>query len=207
MVCPRCISAVKNIMDSLKIEYTSIKLGEVIIPEKLTKSELLTLSNALKLEGFELLEDSKSKIIAQIKSIIIQHVHQLNKNLKVNYSTILSQQLNHDYTYLSKLFSSIEGITIEKYIVKQKIEKVKELMFYNEKTLSEIAFLMNYSSSAHLSSQFKKRNWNDSFSIQKIKTPKSPIVRLNLIALQNDVRFFQNNVIYFKVDALNFVSR
>lgn len=171
MVCPRCISAVKNIMDSLKIEYTSIKLGEVIIPEKLTKSELLTLSNALKLEGFELLEDSKSKIIAQIKSIIIQHVHQLNKNLKVNYSTILSQQLNHDYTYLSKLFSSIEGITIEKYIVKQKIEKVKELMFYNEKTLSEIAFLMNYSSSAHLSSQFKKETGMTPSQFKKSKHP------------------------------------
>tara|TARA_R110002096_G_scaffold375326_2_gene569008 strand:- start:124 stop:663 length:540 start_codon:yes stop_codon:yes gene_type:complete len=171
MVCPRCITAVKNIMDTKKIEYSNINLGEVITNKKLTEIELISLSKALKLQGFELLEDSKSKTIAQIKSIIIQQVQQLHKTLKVNYSNLLSQKLNQDYTVLSKLFSSVEGITIEKYIVKQKIEKVKELMFYNEKTLSEIAFLMDYSSSAHLSNQFKKETGMTPTQFKKTKHP------------------------------------
>lgn len=171
MVCPRCITAVEKIMDELRIEFSTLNLGEVIVNKKLSQAELNTLSNELKIQGFELLEDSKSKIIAKIKSIIIQQVQQLNETLKVNYSTVLSQQLNQDYTYLSKLFSSVEGITIEKFIVKQKIEKVKELMFYNEKTLSEIAFLMNYSSSAHLSNQFKKETGMTPSQFKKSKHP------------------------------------
>ncbi len=106
--------------------------------------------------GFELLETGKSALISQIKSLIIGQIHYKTESLKVNFSTFLAESLHHDYSYLSRLFSSVEGITIEKFITQQKIERVKELLFYNQLTLSEIAFQLDYSSTAHLSSQFKK---------------------------------------------------
>lgn len=156
MVCPRCISTVEDIFKKLNINLLTIQLGEVSTSIKINKSQKNELKNRLIDNGFELLEDNKSKLIAQIKSIIIDQIHQQGDSLKINFSRLLADKLNLEYTSLSKLFSSVEGITIERFILKQKIEKVKELLFYNQLSLSEIAFQMNYSSVAHLSSQFKK---------------------------------------------------
>ena len=114
------------------------------------------MDKALVLLGFELIDDKKSRIIEKIKNIIIELVHHQNNDAKTNLSDVLSSQLHHDYNYLSNLFSEIEGTTIEKYFIAQKIEKVKELLVYDELSLSEIAFRLNYSSVAYLSNQFKK---------------------------------------------------
>ena len=156
MVCPRCITAVKTIFKSLKIDTNSVALGEVILTTSLEENKKELLKEELLLNGFELLTDQNSKIIGQIKSIIINEIHYSKELQKFNFSSILSTKLNKEYSSLTKLFTSVEGQTIEQFVLQQKIEKVKELLFYNELTLSEIADQMHYSSSAHLSSQFKK---------------------------------------------------
>jgi len=171
MVCQRCINSVVAIFEDLKIEILSISLGEVILKEKIEGNKKVKLINKLEEIGFELLEDNKSKLISQIKSIIISQVHYNDEHLNYNYSTLLTEKLHHDYTYLSKLFSSVEGITLEHYIIKQKIEKVKELIFYKELTLSEISYQMDYSSVAHLSAQFKKETGMTPTAFKKLKTP------------------------------------
>lgn len=171
MVCPRCIETVRGIFDELKVETQSIDLGEVKINKSLSSSQLEKLSHKLSGHGFELLEDQKSKLINQIKSIIIDQIHHQNKSLNINFSTLLADQLNHEYTSLSKLFSSVDGITIEKFILRQKVEKVKELLFYNELTLTEISYRMNYSSVAHLSSQFKKETGMTPSAFKGLRKP------------------------------------
>ncbi len=171
MVCPRCIISVQQIFDEINIKVTDIQLGEVSIPSKITNGEKSILEKKLLEKGFELLTKDTSKIITQIKSLIIDHIHHDSANLKINFSDYLSNKLNHEYTSLSKLFSSVEGITIERFILKQKIEKVKELIFYDQLTLSEIAYQMNYSSSAHLSSQFKKETGMTPTEFKKLRKP------------------------------------
>ncbi len=156
MVCPRCIDSVKEIFIELNIEISRIELGQVTTILGITSVQKIQLEKRLARIGFELLEDPNSKIIAQIKATLIEQIHYDKGPLTVNFSKTLSDKLNKDYTTLSKLFSSVEGITIEKYVLKQKIEKVKELIIYNELNFSEIAFQLNYSSIAHLSTQFKK---------------------------------------------------
>ncbi len=156
MVCPRCISAVKEVFKSLSIHISSIQLGEVTITETLDTNTKEQLGIKLSALGFELLIDQKSKLIAKIKSLIIDQIHHKKETLKVNFSTYLAEEINQDYSSLSRLFSSVESITIEKFITMQKVEKVKELICYKELTLSEIADEMGYSSISHLSAQFKK---------------------------------------------------
>lgn len=156
MVCPRCIDTVQDIFNNLKIETSRIDLGEVTSVGPIDDEQKQILQERLKQRGFELLEDKTSKLIALVKSTVVDQIHHRSESLNVNFSTLLSEKLNQDYTSLSKLFSSVEGVTIEKYILKQKIEKVKELIIYDELNLSEIAYKLNYSSVAHLSSQFKK---------------------------------------------------
>lgn len=156
MVCNRCIMAVQSLLDGLDMKATSIKLGEVELAAELSAEEKGKLGDALTKLGFELIDDKKSRIIEKIKTIIIDLVHHQENDSKANLSEILGAALHHDYPYLSNLFSDVEGTTIEKYFIAQKIEKVKELLVYDELSLSEIAFRLNYSSVAHLSSQFKK---------------------------------------------------
>ncbi|WP_296703743.1 helix-turn-helix domain-containing protein [Algoriphagus sp.] len=156
MVCPRCIQAVENSLNKLGLEYHKVELGKATLAHVLNDSQEKILSTSLSDQGFELLKGEKSALISQIKSLLIEQIHFSDHSLLTNYSTFLSKKLNHDYAYLSRLFSSVEGITIEKFITKQKIEKVKELLIYDELTLSEIAFQMDYSSVAYLSTQFKK---------------------------------------------------
>jgi AraC-like DNA-binding protein len=156
MVCPRCITSVKEVLDQLELPYSYVDLGKIEIESSLSISKKNQLAKVLQDRGFELLEEGKSTLISQIKSILIEQIQYSEKPMSENYSSFISERLNHEYTYLSRLFSQVEGITIEKYITKVKIERVKELIFYNEKSLSEIADLLNYSSVAYLSSQFKK---------------------------------------------------
>jgi AraC-like DNA-binding protein len=156
MVCNRCIMVVQHELDQLEIISKNIKLGEVTLEEELPVAKKKLLDKTLTALGFELIDDKKSRIIAQIKNIIIDLVHHQDSEIKNNLSHVLSSKLNHDYNYLSNLFSEVEGTTIEKYFIAQKIEKVKELLVYDELSLSEIAFRLNYSSVAYLSNQFKK---------------------------------------------------
>lgn len=147
---------VKNELEKLGFQTLNISLGAVELTKDLTETEKINLDNHLKKFGFELIDDKKSRLIGQIKSTIIEIIHQNNSELKSNLSDYLSSKLHHDYTYLSNLFSEVEGTTIEKYFIAQKIEKVKELLVYDELSLSEIAYQMNYSSVGYLSNQFKK---------------------------------------------------
>lgn len=155
MVCPRCIMAVKNILNEQKIETLDVRLGEAILTGEPDKKKLQELRIALGNMGFELLDDYQQQLIEQIRTIIINHIH-FSADNGFNISEVLSEQLHREYSFLSKLFSATEGITIEQYTILQKIEKVKELLTYNQQTLSEIADSLGYSSVAHLSSQFKK---------------------------------------------------
>lgn len=156
MVCNRCITAVKNVLDELNFQYSSLQLGEVALSEEPTNGQLHALKERLQQLGFELLDDTKKKLIEKIKTIIIEHVHYREGDDRYNLSEILSSKLHKDYSHLSHLFSEVEGITIEKYLISQKIERIKELLVYDELSLNEIAHKLGYSSVAHLSTQFKK---------------------------------------------------
>jgi AraC family transcriptional regulator len=156
MVCNRCILVVEQELHKLNIDSRKITLGEVETTAELPKGTIEQLEKNLDALGFELLDNSKQQLIEKIKNIIIQQIHHKQEENNLNYSEILSKSLHKDYSYLSSLFSEVEGITIEKYIINQKIEKVKELIIYDELSLSEIAYKLGYSSVAHLSNQFKK---------------------------------------------------
>lgn len=156
MVCNRCISVVTNEIKKLGYEDAVITMGEVNFTGELSKEEQQKIATVLNAHGFVIIDDKKSTIIEKIKTIVIDQIHHVNDRLKINYSTLISDKLAKDYSYLSNLFSEVEGITIEQYIILQKIEKVKELLVYDELSLSQIADELGYSSVAHLSSQFKK---------------------------------------------------
>lgn len=155
MVCPRCIEAVETVFNSMG-KNVRVSLGQAHTASPLTLEEKESLATKLKEKGFELLKDGKSVLISQIKTHIIDWVHHRENHGNENLSTYLSETLNQDYSYLSRLFSAVEGITIERFYTRQRIEKVKEYLFYGEQNLSEIAFQMGYSSVAYLSAQFKK---------------------------------------------------
>lgn len=171
MVCPRCIETVQSIMENNGFQVESIKLGAVEIDQSPSESQLDTLSSELKDRGFELLLDKKSQIVDQIKSEIILWIHQNQEleNPTENLSDHLARKLGMDYSSLSHVFSGSVGLTIEKYTILQKIEKVKELLSYNELNVSEIAFQLGYSSVAHLSSQFKKETGMTPGQFKKLK--------------------------------------
>lgn len=171
MVCPRCIDTVREICIGLKIPVENIQLGEVTTQADINEVQKESLRKQLEQKGFELLQDYKSKLIGQVKTIIIEQIHHNKKALNINFSTLLSDKLNQEYTALSRLFSSVEGITIERFVVKQKIERVKELIFYNELTLSEIAFQLGYSSVPYLSAQFKKETGMTPSAFKKLNKP------------------------------------
>ena len=156
MVCNRCIMVVVSELKRLGFNPLSVTLGEAVLDHQLTNKEKEKVRNSFESLGFELIDDKKSCLIEHIKNLIINLVHHNSDHLKINLSDYLGHQLHVDYNYLSSMFSEIEGSTIEKYFIAQKIEKVKELLVYDELTLSQIADKLNYSSVAHLSSQFKK---------------------------------------------------
>lgn len=147
---------VKAELEKLGLKYVYVKIGEADVIGDIDAGQLEQLRADLKKAGLELMDDKKSILVEKIKNVIIELVHYSEDQIKVNLSDYLSDKLHYDYTYLSNLFSEVKGITIEKFFLTHKIEKVKELIVYNELNLSEIAYKMHYSSVAHLSNQFKK---------------------------------------------------
>ena len=156
MVCIRCQMVVKSELEKLGLEYTAVKIGEANINGQVSDEVLEQLDKALRKTGLQLMDNKKSILVETIKSAIIDLVHYTDDQIKVNLSDYLSEKLNHDYTYLANLFSEVKGVTIEQFYLNHKIEKVKELIVYDELNLTEIAYKMHYSSVAHLSNQFKK---------------------------------------------------
>lgn len=156
MVCSRCKMAVTAQLESMGLHHLSVNLGEVEIEGDLSKDQLLQLDQTLKAIGFELIDNKKSKTIEKIKNAIVTLVHHSDINIHTNLSEFITSKIHQDYNYLSNLFSEVEGTTIEKYFISQRIEKAKELLVYDELTLSEIADKLGYSSVAYLSNQFKK---------------------------------------------------
>lgn len=170
MVCARCIKMVTGIFHSVGAVIKDIVLGKIELEKPLQEDKMNAVRKQLKIEGFEILDDKRIKLIGEIKRLIIELVHykeldEMNENL----SGYLSRILNKDYNYLSNLFSSIESTTIEQYFILQKIEKVKEWLVYDELNLNEMAFKLGYSSVAHLSTQFKK---NTGFTPSQFKKQK-----------------------------------
>lgn len=156
MVSIRCKMMVKEELKKLGIHYVAVNWGEVEIIENITLKQRKQIKVALHKSRLELMDDKKAILIEKIKNVVIEMVHYADELPKINFSNYLSEKLKYDYTYLSNLFSETEGTTIEHYIIVHKIEKVKELIFYNELNLTEIALKLQYSSVAHLSRQFKK---------------------------------------------------
>lgn len=156
MVCIRCKMIVKAELENLGLHYLKVELGEADIVEDITAAQIDELDTALRKSGIEVLESKKSILIEKIKNIIIEQVHYVEEPLPTNLSTLLSEALNHDYTYLANLFSISQGTTIEKFYISHRVERIKELLLYDELNITEIARLMHYSSVAHMSNQFKK---------------------------------------------------
>lgn len=156
MVCNRCVMVVDNIFTEAGIKPESVELGKVTLKKSPTNAQLDKIEKNLQAVGFEILTDQKKKLVEKIKSAITEKIQGDLSEQQFNFSQILSSTLNKDYSSLSKLFSEAEGITIEKFIIDQKIERAKEMLAYGEKNLNDIAFELGYSSLAHFSAQFKK---------------------------------------------------
>lgn len=156
MVCSRCKMVVKSQLENVGLTPLSVDLGEVEIEGSLSASKQKELDAILRSVGFELIDDKKSQTIEKIKNAIVHLVHHTDDDVKTNLSTYITSKIHQDYNYLSNLFSEVEGTTIEKYFISQRIERVKELLMYDELSLSQIADQLGYSSVAYLSNQFKK---------------------------------------------------
>ena len=173
MVCDRCNLVIKSSLAELSLVPMNVVLGEVDFGEKvLTADELLLIKHAVEPLGFELIDDKKSRLIENVKRSIIALVHQPVDIVPVKLSNYLSDAMGYDYSYLSQLFSSVEGITLEQYLIMQKIERVKELLVYDELSLTEIFHRLGYSSLAHLSGQFKKVTGMSPSQFKKLKDAK-----------------------------------
>jgi len=156
MVSIRCKMVVKSELEKLGLHYIVVDLGHVDVKENITAEQREQLKAALLKSGLELMDDKKAMLIEKIKNVIVEMVHYSDDVPRVNFSDYLSEKLNYDYTYLANLFSEVTGITIEHFIIAHKIERVKELLLYDELNLTQISYKLNYSSVAHLSNQFKK---------------------------------------------------
>ena len=177
MVCDRCIMAVRQLMENHGLHPSRIQLGEVELTETvLEQNGLERLRGSLQGIGFELMDDKKSRTIEKIKNSIIRLVHHTGEPPKLKYSELIAAEVGHDYPALSKLFSEVEGITIEQYLIRQKMEKAKEYLIYDELSLSEIADKMGYSSVAHLSGQFRKLTGMTPTAFKRLgNRPRSPL--------------------------------
>ncbi len=156
MVSLRCKMVVTEELNKMGIQHYGVELGYVDILQEISNEDRLLLGQNLQKSGLELLEDKKSILIEKIKNLIIEMIHYQEELPKTNYSEYISEKLGYDYTYLANTFSEVKGITIQQYIILHKVERIKELLLYDELTLSEISYKLHYSSAAHLSNQFKK---------------------------------------------------
>ncbi|MHC1776516.1 MAG: helix-turn-helix domain-containing protein [Lentimicrobium sp.] len=172
MVSARCKMLVKEELKKLGLHYVFVDLGAVEVMEDLTAAQRVQFSEALLRSGLELMDDRKAMLIEKIKNVIVEMVHYTDESPKVNFSDYLSKKLGYDYTYLANLFSEVQGTTIEKFSITHKIERVKELIMYDELSITEIAWKMNYSSVAHLSNQFKKETGLSPSHFKMLKTQR-----------------------------------
>lgn len=186
MVSTRCKMAVKDALRELGLHFILVDLGEVDIMENITPEQREKLNVALESSGLELMDDKRAVLIEKIKNAIIDMVHHSEKLIKVNFSEYLSEKLNHDYTYMANLFSEVQGTTIEQFIISHKIERIKELILYDELNITEIAWKMNYSSVAHLSNQFKKVTGLSPSHFKQLKEKRrSPIEEVGIMHVTN----------------------
>lgn len=156
MVSQRCKMVVKEILASLRLSCVMVDLGEIELKNIISDEKREALKKALAVTGLELMDDKRAVLIEKIKNVIIELVHYTETIPKINYSEYISQKLNHDYTYLANIFSEVKGITIQQFIIIHKIERAKELLIYDEMNLTQISYVLDYSSVSHLSNQFKK---------------------------------------------------
>lgn len=182
MVCLRCKMVVKQELRRLGLHYVVVNLGEVEVMEEITSSQKEDFKSAIATFGLELMDDKKSILIEKIKNVVVELIHYTEDSLKTNFSTHLSKELKYDYTYLANLFSEVEGTTIEHFIIIHKIERVKELLVYDELSLKEISYKLHYSSVAHLSNQFKKITGLTTSHFKKLKNYR----RAGLVNLSSD---------------------
>jgi AraC family transcriptional regulator len=177
MVCNRCIKVVKENLEAAGLQVLSTKLGEAIVAQGPDEIDYTQVSSLLEQDGFELLDDKKAKLIEKVKTIVIELIHQSEDiMLQHNFSSYIEERAGTDYHYLSSLFSSTEGVTIEKYIILQRIERAKELMIYDELNLSEISYKLGYSSLQHFSNQFKKVTGYTPSAFKKLQSkPRKPL--------------------------------
>ncbi len=181
MVSNRCKLAVKEALRELGLHFIVVELGEVDIMENITPDQREQMKIVLHRSGLELMDDKKSILIEKIKKIIIEMIHDSEEVIKIKFSDYLIEKLDHNYTYLSNLFSEVQGTTIEQFIIAHKIEKIKELIIYGEQNISEIAWKMNYSSVAHLSNQFKKVTGLSPSHFKKLKDKRrTPIEEIGI---------------------------
>jgi AraC-like DNA-binding protein len=189
MVSNRCKLAVKEELRKLGLHFILVDLGEVEIMEDISSQQKAQLKTALLDSGLELMDDKRAVLIERIKNAVIELVHHSDEVIKVNFSDFLSEKLNHDYTYLANLFSEIQGTTIEQFVILHKIERIKELIIYDELNITEIAWKMNYSSVAHLSNQFKKVTGLTPSHFKQLKSKiRSPIEEVGNSAEINGVK-------------------
>jgi len=179
MVSIRCKMLVKEELKKLGLHFILVEMGVAEIMENITDTQRQQIKDALQLSGLELMDDKRAVLIEKIKAVIIEMIHYTDEVPKVNFSDFLSEKLNYDYTYLANLFSEVQGTTIEKFIISHKIERVKELIIYDELSLTEIAWKMHYSSVAHLSNQFKKNTGLTPSHFKNLKNKRrSPIEQI-----------------------------
>ena len=185
MVSNRCKLVVKEELRKLGLHFIVVDLGEVEIMENLTNEQREQLREALQVSGLELMDDKRAVLIEKIKTVIIEMVHHSDEMIKVNFSDYLSEKLKHDYTYMANLFSEIQGMTIAQFIISHKIERIKELIIYDELNITEIAWKMNYSSVAHLSNQFKKVTGLSPSHFKQLKERRrSPLEEIGMVPQQ-----------------------
>ena len=176
MVSTRCKMVVKEVLKKMGLHFIIVDLGEIEIMETISVETRLELKKALLVSGLELMDDKKAVLIEKIKNVIIEMVHYTDELPKVNYSDYICEKLKHDYTYLSNIFSEVKGITIQQFIIIHKIERAKELLLYDEMNLTQISYILNYSSVGHLSNQFKKVTGLSPSHFKKLKDKRrSPI--------------------------------
>ena len=172
MVSNRCKMAVNELFRELGLHVLSVELGEVEVSDSISENDFISLKRGLYDLGFELIEDKRTLLIERIKKTVIDMVHHSDEIIKVNFSDYLSEKLNYDYTYLANIFSEVQGLSIEHYIISHKVERIKELIIYDELNITQIADKMNYSSVAHISMQFKKVTGLTPTSFKKLKLKK-----------------------------------
>lgn len=202
MVCDRCIMTVRYQLKKIGIRATEVRLGEVDISDKITQSMINRIDSKLRPFGFEILKEQRQKFIEDVKTHILRLINKDKIEIKTNLSSYLSDKMNKEYSTISSLFSEVEGITVEQYFILQKIEKIKELLVYNELSVSEIAYRLSYSSVAHLSAQFKKITGLSPSHFKTVKEKK----RKSLDRVIPDINRTNKNINSKTTNGSNFVS-